>query len=186
MERRAAGEDAEYAQVVVSTIIATATAAAATSDGSSAQGLHTVLADWSCLLPARGGAPAEVVIGTLDLNHCAKLPAEELIGREPPLSSIAVVKRAYLSNVCVLDSALTRRQGVAQALIREAERKAKAAGVSCLYVHVVAHNTPARCLYEARCGFSLEQEETEGMARALNRPRRQLLLRRLTVPNHVT
>lgn len=175
MERRAAGEDIEYAQVDVTTLIA-----ASPNAESGMEDLHRHMVEGSTALPARGGAPPELVVGTLDLNIGAKLPAEELVGREPTAGDAARL-RAYLSNVCVLGSVQTRRQGIAQALIREAVRRATAAGVSDLYVHVVADNIPARCLYEKRCGFLMEQEESESMARALNRPRRLLLRQSLNV-----
>lgn len=47
--------------------------------------------------------------------------------------------------------------------------------MQALYVHVVADNFPARNLYEGQLGFKVEQQETETVARALNRPRRLLL-----------
>jgi hypothetical protein len=49
-----------------------------------------------------------MVVGTLDVNRGAKLPAEELVGRHPAGTSEAVSQRAYLSNVCVMKGA--RRQ----------------------------------------------------------------------------
>lgn len=60
-------------------------------------------------LPAswQGQQPSELVVGTLDLNQGAKLPAEELVGRRPAEGD-RVRLRAYLSNVCVAEAA--RRQ----------------------------------------------------------------------------
>lgn len=74
--------------------------------------------------------------------------------------------------MCV--AAPARRHGVAAALIREATSLAAQQGVEHLYVHVVADNTPAHRLYLG-LGFEQEAEESEGFARALQRPRRLLL-----------
>ena len=170
LERRAAGEDAAAdGWVAVTTLIAVATS---TGGGGGVQDLRADLADGSCTLPARDGASPSVVVGGLDVNVGAKLPAEELIGREPAGGGAALL-RAYLSNVCVLPAA--RRRGLGKALVLDGARRAAAAGVSDLYVHVVADNEPARRLYQAQCGFQVEQEEGEAVARALNRPRRLLL-----------
>ena len=118
------------------------------------------------------------MVGTLDVNIGAKLPAEELVGRLPSGGGADGRLRAYLSNVCVLAAA--RRQGIATALVQEACELAAARGVQHMYVHVVADNAPAKHLYEAQCGFTTEQEEADAFARALNRPRRLLLHRALT------
>lgn len=66
-----------------------------------------------------------------------------------------------------------------QALVEEAAAMAREGGVRHLYVHVVADNLPALKLYTGRAGFQQESEESEGFARALNRPRRLLLHRKL-------
>lgn len=84
--------------------------------------------------PAAGRSVAQLVVGSLDLNIGAVLPAEELVGRLP--AEDARTRRAYLSNVCVAKAA--RRQGIAQTLMAHAEREAAAAGVTHLYVHVVS------------------------------------------------
>jgi ribosomal protein S18 acetylase RimI-like enzyme len=176
LEAQAAGADAAYA--AAGCAVATLVACAPDDGGAVAAALRAALGDGSAALPARGAAAAEVVVGTLDLNQGAKLPAEELIGRLPAAWPGAPgAARAYLSNVCVLDAA--RRRGVARALILEAAALAAARGVGHLYVHVVAGNAAAQALYERGCGFAVEQEEPERAARALNRPRRLLLHRRL-------
>ena len=57
--------------------------------------------DLSTKLPSDPGAGhllPQLVIGTLDLNIGAVLPAEELVGKQP-------AEKAYLSNVCVSNSA---------------------------------------------------------------------------------
>lgn len=64
-------------------------------------------------------------------------------------------------------------------LINAAAAEAAQRGVQHLYVHVVADNTAARQLYIEQCGFQVEQQESEGFARTLNRPRRMLLYRSL-------
>ena len=62
--------------------------------------------DLSTKLPAdpESGQPSpQIVVGSLDLNVGAVLPAEELVGKQP--SEGASRRRAYLSNVCVSQSA---------------------------------------------------------------------------------
>ncbi len=73
-------------------------------------------------------------------------------------------------------------QGVAAALIEAGAAHVRAAGARELYVHVIAANAAGVQLYAARCGFAQEQAESEGIARALNRPARLLLRRRLADP----
>ncbi|KXZ43502.1 hypothetical protein GPECTOR_88g445 [Gonium pectorale] len=116
-----------------------------------------------------------LVVGSLDLNVGAALPSEELIGRLPQADPRT--RRAYLSNVCVAPAA--RRLGVARALLRAAEAAAAGKGVEQLYVHVVADNAPAVGLYCGSMGFQVEQTESEGFARSLQRPRRLLLAKQL-------
>lgn len=83
-----------------------------------------------CILlqPDRGGP--QLVVGTLDLNQCAKLPAEELLGQLPQQGDKQRL-RAYISNVATWEGA--RRQGVARRLLRAAEGEAAAVGVQHLY-----------------------------------------------------
>lgn len=132
--------------------------------------------DTSTKLPADAATqqPAQLVVGSLDINQGAVLPAEDLVGRLPTVNQ--ALRRAYLSNVCVASAA--RRQGVAATLMRAAEQQAQQLGVEHLYVHVVADNSPARNLYIS-LGYELEAEETEAFAHALRRPRRQLLHKQL-------
>jgi ribosomal protein S18 acetylase RimI-like enzyme len=129
--------------------------------------------DLSSKLPASSTSTARIVIGTLDLNIGAVLPAEELVGRMPEAGGT----RAYLSNVCV--SRAARRRGIAKDLAIKAEEFARSNGVEALYVHVVVDNGPAMALYKNSLGFELEAEESESFAHSLNRPRRQLLFKRL-------
>jgi ribosomal protein S18 acetylase RimI-like enzyme len=65
-------------------------------------------------------------------------------------------------------------QGVARRLIQAAVRECGQMGVRWLYVHAAAPNVAAVQLYTHQCGFELEQEESEDMARRLNRPKRFL------------
>lgn len=88
----------------------------------------------------------------------------------------AAAARGYLSNVCVTPA--VRRRGVARALMAAAEAAAAGAGVRHLYVHVVADNAAAERLYVG-AGFEVEREETEAVARQLQRPRRKILHKRL-------
>lgn len=129
-------------------------------------------------IPHDAPAPPEWIVGTLDVNIGPKLPSEELIGTLPQVSGAALTKRAYLSNVCTL--AEVRRRGLAQRLVTGAVELAAERGVEHLYVHVIHDNHAARNLYIERCGFEIEAEEREAVARALNRPRRLLLHRLLS------
>ena len=81
-------------------------------------------------------------------------------------------ERCYLSNVCVCTA--IRKQGLGKKMMEVAIKRAKAKGVAWLYVHVEDKNYAARALY-AKCGFEVEQEETETMARENGKPRRLLL-----------
>lgn len=127
--------------------------------------------DASCRLPAAAQSPPCVVVGTLDLNRGATLPAEELGGVAGDSH-----ERAYISNVAVAAGA--RRRGVALSLLRFAAQSARRAGVRHLYVHVVADNEAARCLYLGN-GFEVESQETTAEAGYRGRPRRLLLVQRL-------
>ncbi|KAG2446725.1 hypothetical protein HYH02_008287 [Chlamydomonas schloesseri] len=133
--------------------------------------------DASAQLPAdpAAGVSRQLVVGSLDLNVGHTLPSEELIGKQPKEDPRH--RRAYLSNVCVAPAA--RRLGVARALLRLAEEEARRKGVEWLYVHVVADNVPAVALYCEACGFQVEQAESEGYARSLQRPRRLILGKQL-------
>lgn len=71
---------------------------------------------------------------------------------------------------------------MAKGLVAEAKRIAEAAGVQQLYVHARARNPAAVALYTRRCGFTVEQREAEGEARALGRPPRVLLRSALCPP----
>jgi len=139
---------------------------------------------WGEQQPSSGGSSsssssssgARLVVGSLDVNVGAVLPAEELMGQLPNDVS-ASSARAYLSNVCVAGA--VRRHGVARRLMAAAEARAAAQGVRHLYVHVVADNEAAARLYVS-AGFEVEAEESEAYARALQRPRRRILHKRLS------
>jgi ribosomal protein S18 acetylase RimI-like enzyme len=135
------GREPAYAAMRVACLIATAPVPSPLSGGEGG-GDNTALAaalareeeldPSASLLPSADGRTVEAVVGTLDVNVGAVLPAEELVGRrgrvgvpggggagagvaaEPPPST-----RAYLSNVCVAKAA--RGQGVGKALLRAAE-----------------------------------------------------------------
>ncbi|CAK9174863.1 unnamed protein product [Ilex paraguariensis] len=84
-----------------------------------------------------------VVIGTLDLNQCLRLP-DEITGMKPKGIG-ADFARAYLSNVCVAKE--LHRNGLGHALIAKSKMVAEDWGVSDLYVHVAVDNEPAKNLY---------------------------------------
>lgn len=65
-------------------------------------------------------------------------------------------------------------------MIEAACKHASLAGVSDMYVHVAVNNESATKLYKGKCGFELEQVEGADVARSLNRPKRELLRRKLT------
>lgn len=63
--------------------------------------------------------------------------------------------RAVLDEAEIITlGAVETRQGIASALLREALRRLRAAGVHTLYLEVAAGNAPARALYD-RFGFAL-------------------------------
>ena len=72
-------------------------------------------------------------------------------------------------------------QGVAAAMIEVACEHASLGGVTDMYVHVAVDNESAAQLYKRRCRFDSEQVETAELARSLNRPKRELLRRSLTL-----
>ncbi|KAH9619747.1 hypothetical protein KSS87_018058 [Heliosperma pusillum] len=112
----------------------------------------------------------QVVIGTLDLNQCVKLP-DEMAGMKPQGIGTDFA-RAYLSNVCVAKE--LHKNGVGYVLISKAKSIAEQWGISDLYVHVAIDNEPAKKLYY-KSGFVYENAEPAWEARFLNRPRRLLL-----------
>ena len=148
------GREPAYASMRVACLIATAPVpspfAAGEEGGSSSDDNNTTAAlaarlaqeaeveGSAALLPfADGGrGTVEAVVGTLDVNVGAVLPAEELVGRRGRVGAAAAgggggsgntqpppppppSTRAYLSNVCVAKAA--RGQGVGKALLRAAE-----------------------------------------------------------------
>jgi ribosomal protein S18 acetylase RimI-like enzyme len=127
----------------------------------------------SLCIPQQAEKKPEWTVATLDINIGPKLPSEELLGTLPVDSTESLTKRAYLSNVCVLET--MRRRGLAKNLIFKATEISRELGIEHLYVHFIHSNTPARSLYIDHCGFQFEAEEKEATARALNRPRRVLL-----------
>ncbi|CAI9098649.1 OLC1v1035331C1 [Oldenlandia corymbosa var. corymbosa] len=116
------------------------------------------------------GEEERVVVGTLDINQCIRLP-DEIAGMKPKGIG-ADFARAYLSNVCVAQE--LQRNGLGSDLISKAKLVAEEWGISDLYVHVAVDNEPAKNLY-IKSGFTLENEEPAWQARFLDRPRRLLL-----------
>ncbi|XP_021616854.1 uncharacterized protein LOC110618109 isoform X4 [Manihot esculenta] len=111
-----------------------------------------------------------VVVGTLDLNQCLRLP-DEITGKKPEGIG-ADFMRAYLSNVCVAKE--LQRHGLGHQLVAKSKIIAQEWGISDLYVHVAVDNEPARKLY-TKSGFVFENDEPAWQARFLDRPRRLLL-----------
>ncbi|XP_065851123.1 GCN5-related N-acetyltransferase 7, chloroplastic [Euphorbia lathyris] len=111
-----------------------------------------------------------VVVGSLDLNQCLRLP-DEITGNKPEGMG-ADFARAYLSNVCVAKE--LQRQGLGLELVEKSKTVAKEWGITDLYVHVAVDNAPAKNLY-LKSGFIYENDEPTWQARFLDRPRRLLL-----------
>ena len=125
--------------------------------------------DPQCLSVRECGS--SIVVGSLDVNVGANLPSEELLG-----TLSAPKKRAYLSNVSVLDPA--RRQGVARALIERAMQLGAELGLETMYVHVKVSNVAAQNLYSS-AGFEIESRENSSVETTLGREPRLLLRRRV-------
>eukprot|EP00877_Chromochloris_zofingiensis_P013550 jgi/Chrzof1/8449/Cz03g11010.t1 len=98
------GTEPDYTHLKVFCLIATA---ADDAQHPIIQQLYSDM-DASTKLPAGDcqAGTASVVVGSLDLNQGAVLPAEEMVGRQPEVD--VATRRAYLSNVCV--AAAARRQ----------------------------------------------------------------------------
>lgn len=111
-----------------------------------------------------------VVVGTLDLNQCIRLP-DEITGMKPKGIG-SDFARAYLSNVCVAKELC--RNGLGYSLVAQSKMVAEDWGISDLYVHVAVDNEPAKKLY-IKSGFVYENDEPAWQARFLDRPRRILL-----------
>ncbi|KAI4363783.1 hypothetical protein MLD38_019955 [Melastoma candidum] len=116
------------------------------------------------------GEEERVVIGSLDLNRCMRLP-DEIPGTKPEGIG-ADFARAYLSNVCVAKE--LHRHGLGYMIVNRAKAVAQEWGITDLYVHVAVDNTPAKNLY-MKSGFVHESDEPAWQARFLDRPRRILL-----------
>ncbi|KAL1819873.1 hypothetical protein ACET3Z_014742 [Daucus carota] len=111
-----------------------------------------------------------VVVGSLDINQCIRLP-DEITGMKPE-GLKADFARAYISNVCVAEELY--RNGLGYALVAESKRVAGHWGITDLYVHVAFDNEAAKNLY-IKSGFVHENDEPAWQARFLDRPRRILL-----------
>ncbi|KAK7854647.1 GCN5-related N-acetyltransferase 7, chloroplastic [Quercus suber] len=111
-----------------------------------------------------------VVVGTLDLNQCLRLP-DEITGMKPEGIG-ADFLRAYLSNVCVAQE--LHRNGLGYSLVAKSKIVAQDWGITDLYVHVAIDNEPAKNLY-MKSSFVYENDEPAWQARFLDRPRRLLL-----------
>ncbi|KAL6331369.1 hypothetical protein AAG906_011306 [Vitis piasezkii] len=106
-----------------------------------------------------------VVVGTLDLNQCVRLP-DEITGMKPQGIG-ADFLRAYLSNVCVAKE--LHRNGMGYALVAKSKMVAQEWGITDLYVHFAVDNEPAKQLY-MKSGFIYENDEPAWQARFLDRP----------------
>jgi hypothetical protein len=71
--------------------------------------------DASTKLPAEAAAqqPARVVVGSLDINQGAVLPAEDLVGRLPTVSQTPGCSVNPSLSDCVMLTAITRNNGEA-------------------------------------------------------------------------
>ncbi|XP_021756861.1 uncharacterized protein LOC110721935 [Chenopodium quinoa] len=122
----------------------------------------------SCKFSDDGGS--RIVVGTLDLNQCLRLP-DEMTGMKPQGIG-ADFLRAYLSNVCVAKE--LHRNGLGYVLVSKAKCVAEEWGITDLYVHVAVDNESAKKLY-MKSGFTYESDEPAWQARFANRPRRVIL-----------
>ncbi|KAL5773048.1 hypothetical protein ACOSP7_012664 [Xanthoceras sorbifolium] len=111
-----------------------------------------------------------VVVGTLDINQCLRLP-DEITGKKPEGIG-ADFARAYLSNVCVAKE--LQKNGLGYELVAKSKVVAQGWGITDLYVHVAVDNEPAKKLY-MKSDFVHENDEPAWQARFLDRPRRLLL-----------
>ncbi|XP_010687701.2 uncharacterized protein LOC104901787 isoform X1 [Beta vulgaris subsp. vulgaris] len=132
----------------------------------------------TCKLSDDGGF--RVVVGTLDLNQCLRLP-DEVTGMRPQGIG-SDFARAYLSNVCVAKE--LHRNGLGYALVSKAKSVAAEWGITDLYVHVAVDNESAKNLY-MKSGFTYESEEPAWQARFSNRPRRIILWYGLPNPHNL-
>ncbi|KAL8128691.1 hypothetical protein V2J09_017846 [Rumex salicifolius] len=121
-----------------------------------------------------------VIVATLDVNNCLRLP-DEITGMRPQGIG-SDFARAYLSNVCVAKE--LQRNGLGSSLILKSKAVAEEWGMTDLYVHVAVDNEAAKKLY-MKSGFSFESDEPAWQARYLNRPRRILLWMGLSDPYHL-
>ncbi|GMH23277.1 hypothetical protein Nepgr_025120 [Nepenthes gracilis] len=122
-----------------------------------------------------------LLVGTLDLNQCLRLP-NEITGMKPQGIG-ADFARAYLSNVCVAKE--FHRKGLGCALILKSKSVAEEWGITDLYVHVAIDNDAAKKLY-LKSGFIYESDEPAWQARFLDRPQRILLWTSLPNPHFLT
>ncbi|CAO2823034.1 unnamed protein product [Amaranthus hypochondriacus] len=132
--------------------------------------ISTLSGDLSTTCKFSDDEGCKVVVGSLDLNQCLRLP-DEMTGMRPQGIG-ADFARAYLSNVCVAKE--LHRNGLGYALVSKAKSVAETWGITDLYVHVAADNESAKQLY-LKSGFIHESDEPAWQARFLNRPRRLIL-----------
>lgn len=130
-----------------------------------------------------------LAVASLDVIVGRRLPSESLVAECPCRSgSDSGCRIAYLANVAVAPPA--RRRGLGVALLSRAiehvetslSDAAASSVISRIAVHAEARNAAARALYEhASLGFSLEKEESASVEKALNRPRRVLYSRAVSL-----
>lgn len=101
----------------------------------------------------------------------------EITLKTPPPWQSPHIRYLYLSNLAVHPE--SRRQGIAQQLLKTCEQVAQDWGYQDLYLHVLENNSTARRLY-VRAGYRIMRIETSLSSWLLGRPRQLFLHKHLS------
>ncbi|MBE9127661.1 GNAT family N-acetyltransferase [Coleofasciculus sp. LEGE 07092] len=131
----------------------------------------------------RGSSPHYTCFVAVTATSGVAHPVEKLTGtvevalRSSPSWQFPNRRYPYISNLAVKKSC--RRQGIAQQLLLECERKSLEWGFADIYLHVLEDNYQARQLY-LKMGYKLRQIEPNCSVWLLPRPKRLFLHKPLT------